>query len=119
MGGISHDRLLSFTEPGSPDSRINPIALFGELGYASSPLPADHAKVRTLVRARLGPMLTQLESDPASARGLFHGYDRVIVIDSSSQPLFKPSTFFPWLEIEQAYERNGTRVWICRPRVSQ
>lgn len=119
MSGITHDRLLLFTEPGSPDSRINPIALFGELGYASSKLPADRAKVRTLVRERLGPMLTQVESDPASASSLFQGYDRVIVIDGSSQPLFKPSAFSPWLKIEQAYERNGTRVWICEPRASE
>jgi hypothetical protein len=118
MGGINHDRLLSFTAPGSPDSKINPIALFGELGYTSSRLPADWVKVRVLVRERLGPMLARLESDPSSARSLFQGHDRVIVIDSSSNPLFKPSAFSPWLEIEQAYERNGTRVWICYPKAA-
>jgi hypothetical protein len=61
-------------------------------------------------------MLTQLESNPASARRLFEGHDRVIVMDSSSKPFFKPSAFSPWIEIEQAYERDGTRVWVCRPR---
>jgi hypothetical protein len=63
--------------------------------------------------------LTQLESDPASARGLFRGYERVIVIDSRSEPLFKQSAFAPWIEIEQGYERNGTSVWIGRPRVAE
>ena len=119
MRGIGHDSLLSLTKTRSPDWWINPIALFGELGYASSPLQSDHIRAKNLVRERLGPMLAQLDSDPASAHSLFHGYERVIVIDSSSLPLFKPSAFAPWIEIEQAYERNGISVWIGRPRVAE
>lgn len=116
--GISHATLLSWTDAGAPDWRMNSIALFGEMGYLSSPLQSDHLKAKKLVRDRLGPMLAQLESDPTSANFLFRGYDRVIVIDGVSEPLFQPPAFAPWLEIEQAYQRNGMRIWVCRPKAS-
>ena len=118
LGGINYDSLISLTEPGSQEAQVTHLALFGEIGYVSSPLPADHAKIRGLERARLGPMLAQLDSDPASARYLFEGYDRIIVIDSSSEPVFKASALSPWLELKQAYERNGVRIWICQPKLA-
>ncbi len=118
LGGINRDSLISFTEPGSPDSEISRIELFGEIGYQSSPLAADHVKLRTLVRQRLEPSMARLDSDPASAQYLFHGYDRIVVVDSISQPVFKASALAPWLEIKQEYAANGVRIWICQPKTT-
>jgi len=114
--GISHAALLSLTEAGAPEWRLNPIALYGEFGYLSSPLSTDRAKVKTVVKERLAGTLARLESEPSSANFLFSGYKRVIVMDGTSEPLFQPSVFTQWLEIVQAYERGGVRVWLCRPK---
>jgi hypothetical protein len=116
MGGKNRATLISMTDSGSPDFLLSALVQHGDRGYQRPPLVTDRLHARSLVRERLGPMLMQLESDPASARRLFEGHDRVIVMDSSSQPFFKPSAFSPWMEIEQTYERDGTRVWVCRPR---
>jgi hypothetical protein len=115
LTGVTHKALLAFTEPGSPDSRINPIALFGEYGYASSPMASDRVRVRTLIRDRLGRMLLELESNPTSAYRLLRGYDRIVVLDDSQAPRFTQSSLLPWLTIDRTYEHNGTRVWICHP----
>jgi hypothetical protein len=115
MGGISPTRLVSMTESDKL-SPLNSLEQHGDRGYHISPLEADRLHVRRILRERLGPLLSRLQSNPASANSLFNGYGRVIVIDSSSAPLFQPAAFASWLEIEQAYQRNGTRVWVCRPK---
>lgn len=116
MSGKDHAALISMTGIGSSDSQLNAIVRHGDAGYQRSPLAADRVYVRALIRDRLGPLLARLESDPASARYLFQGYDRIVVIDSISEPVFKASALSPWLQIQQAYERNGIRIWICRPK---
>ncbi len=116
--GVGHAALLSLTAPGVPEWRMNPIALFGEMPILWSPLSSDRTGVKEMVRERLGGTLAQLEAEPSSANYLFRGYGRVIVMDGSREPLFQPSAFTQWLEIEQAYERDGVRVWICRPKTA-
>jgi hypothetical protein len=108
-------RLYSITESGNL-TPLNSLEQHGDRGYHNSPLEADRLHVGTVLRERLGPMLSRLQSDPTSATSLLAGYERVVVIDSSKDPFFQPSAFAPWLEIEQAYQRNGTRVWVCRPK---
>ncbi len=115
LGGMNLTRLNSITENGKLDP-LNSLERHGDRGYGTSPLEADRLHARTIVRERLGPLLSQLQSDPTSANHLFSGYERVVVIDSSREPFFQPSAFAPWLQIEQAYQRNGTRVWVCRPK---
>jgi hypothetical protein len=112
MGGINHAKFLSLTDPGTPVFRLNHIAVFGELGLMSSPLK-DHLRARSIIRDRLEPMLAHLDADPASASPLLTGYDRIIVIDSGTNPFFDPAAFSHWLKIEKAYESKGTKVWIC------
>ena len=121
MGGINHASFLSLTDLSLPDLstplfNLGSIMLFGEIGYFISPLALDHLRGASIMRERLGPVLARLDADPASANSLFVGYERVIIIDSSRDPFFDQSAFSTWLEIEKAYERNGTKVWICRPR---
>ncbi|HMB83844.1 MAG TPA: hypothetical protein VKI40_07315, partial [Terriglobales bacterium] len=115
LGGMNLPRLTSITESRTFDF-FNSLEQHGDRGYHNSPLEADRLRVGTILKGRLGPMLSRLESNPTSANPLFSGYQRVVVIDSSSHPLFQPAAFAPWLEIEQAYQRNGTRVWVCRPK---
>jgi hypothetical protein len=115
LGGMNLAHLTSITESGKFDL-FNSLEQHGDRGYQNSPLEADRLRVGTTLRERLGPLLSRLESNPTSANPLFVGYRRVVVIDSSVHPLFQPSAFAPWLEIEQVYQRNGTRVWICRPK---
>lgn len=116
MAGMNLASLASVTASDSPSSRLNALVQQGDRGYQRSPLAADRQRARSLVRERLGPLLAQLDADPALARGLLAGHERIIVIDSSSQPFFDPSAFSKWIEIGKAYEKNGTRVWICRSR---
>jgi hypothetical protein len=115
LEGMNLTRLTSITAS-SELSTLNSLEQHGDRGYHNSPLEADRLHARTIVRERLGPLLARLQSDPTSANHLFSGYERVVVIDSSSEPFFQPSAFAPWLQIEQAYQRNGTRVWVCRPK---
>jgi len=46
------------------------------------------ASARSLVKERLGPQLAMLDADPAVAGRLFAGFDRIVVIDGSSEPFF-------------------------------
>jgi hypothetical protein len=116
MRGINHASFLSLTDPATPLFRLGPIAQFAELALMSSPLKADNLRAQRLIRERLAPVLAQLEADPAQARSLLAGVDRIIVIDDGHQPLFDPAPFSRWLQIEESYESRGTRVWICRSR---
>lgn len=115
LGGVNPTQLTSITESAKIDP-LNSLEQHADRGYHISPLEADRRHVRTILRERLEPLLSRLQSDPTSANPLFSDYARVVVIDSSSGPFFQPSAFAPWLEIEQAYRRNGTRVWVCRPK---
>lgn len=115
LGGMNLSQLISITESGKIDL-LNSLEQHGDRGYHNSPLEADRQHVRAVLRQRLGPLLSQLQSYPDSANSLFSGYQRVIVIDSSSAPFFQPVAFARWLDIEQAYQRDGTRVWVCRPK---
>ncbi len=116
MAGMTAASLTSITESG-PDYRLNALVQQGDRAYQRSPLAADRLHARALVRERLGPLLARLDSDPTLARNLLAGYERIIVMDSSSNPFFDQSAFSRWLAIEHQYEHNGTRVWICRPRL--
>jgi hypothetical protein len=115
LGGMTPARLTSITESGNL-TPLNSLEQHGDRGYHDSPLETDRLHIGTVLRERLGPLLSRLQSNPTSANPLFSGYERVVVIDSSSAPFFQPSAFAPWLQIEQAYQRNGTRVWVCRPK---
>jgi hypothetical protein len=115
LGGMNLPQLTSITERRNLDP-LNSLEQHADRGYHDSPLEADRLRVRTILKARLGPLLSRLQSNTTSANPLFSGYDRVLVIDSSSVPFFQPSAFTPWLEIEEAYQSNGTRVWVCRPK---
>jgi hypothetical protein len=115
LEGMNLTQLTSITESDKLGP-LNALEQHGDRGYHNSPLEADRLHVRTILRERLGPLLSELQSNPTSANPFFSGYERVVVVDGSSEPLFQPSAFAPWLEIEQAYQRNGTRVWVCRPK---
>lgn len=115
LGGLDSTRLNSIVESGKVEP-LNALEQHGDRGYHISPLEADRLHVRTILRERLGPLLSRLQSNPIISSPLFSGFERVVVIDSSGTPFFQPSTFSPWLELEQTYQRNGTRVWICRPK---
>jgi hypothetical protein len=117
LGGMNPARLTSITE-GNKLGPLNALEQHADRGYHNSPLEADRLHVRAILRERLGPLLSGLQSNPASANPLLSGYERVVVMDGSSEPLFQPSAFAPWLEIQQAYQRNGIRVWVCRPKAA-
>jgi hypothetical protein len=118
MSGINRASFLSLIDPATPLSRLKPIAQFAEFIDMASPLEADHLQARSMVRERLEPALAQLDSDAHSARNLLASYDRVIIIDSSTNPFFIPSAFSRWLEIDKSYESNETKVWICHSKFS-
>jgi hypothetical protein len=116
MAGINPDALTAITGNES-DSRFNAMVQQGDRVYQRSPIRADRLHARLLVRERLEPLLAQFDSDPASVRNFLEGYQRIVVIDSSRSPFFDPSAFVRWLAIEGQYEHNGTKMWICRPRL--
>jgi hypothetical protein len=114
--GMTPTLFTSMTESAT-DFRFNALVQQGDRAYQRSPLAADRLHAQLLVRERLGPLLARLYSEPALTRDLLAAYERIIVIDSSSNPFFDPPSFSRWLAIERQYEHNGTRVWICRPKL--
>jgi len=114
MTGMDLASLTSITENDNLESQFTRLLQQGDRAEERSLLAEDRRRVRSRVQNRLGPKFAQLQADPASARSLLGGFDRVIVIDSSAQPLFDQSVFSRWLTVERSYERNRTRAWICR-----
>ena len=119
MLGIDSSRLIAYTHPEAPLTRISSIAQFSELEYTISPLAQDRARAQLNVRERLAPVLLQLETNPNIGLRLLTGFDRVVVIDSSDNPLFSRTALDKWVEVEQTYENNGNHVWICKARVQE
>jgi hypothetical protein len=114
MTGTDLASLTSITENDNLENQFTRLLQQGDRAEARSPLAEDRRRVRARVQNRLGRMFAQLQADPSSAGTLLGGFDRVIVIDSSAQPLFDQSVFSRWLTVERSYERNRTRAWICR-----
>jgi len=113
LAGMNVDTLTSVTQHDGSRFRFDPLLQQGDRGYQRSPLATDRERARSLVKERLSPLLAMLNADPAVARRLFAGFDRIVVIDSSSQPFFDPNALSRWFQIDRAYEKDRVRVWIC------
>jgi hypothetical protein len=118
MAGMDLINLTRITADHSPDSLLNSLVQQGERGYERSPLLSDRLHARSLVRERLEPLLSTLQDDPTLPNSVFSSYKRIIVLDTSSEPLFVPTVFSRWMQIDHAYISNGIRIWICHARVS-
>jgi len=114
MTGMDLALLTSLTENNSPENQFGRLLQQSEGAYARSPLAEDHRRLRSLVKSRLAPWFAQLQADPDLAGSLLGGFDRVVVIDDVTQPVFRQSVLSKWLTVERSYEGNATRAWICR-----
>ena len=113
IAGVDTTILTAITAKDRLDNRFDPLLQQGDRGYQRSPLIADRLHARSLVEARLSPLLARLNSEPAAVIDFLQAYNRIIIIEGSDQTLFNPSSFQRWIHIDKSYENNGVRVWVC------
>ena len=117
MTGLNLASLNSRTEIGSSALQIRPLLQQTDQTYAGSPLAIDQTNLRHSLRERLVPMISQLETDPSTSREIFAPYRRIVVVDSPDSNVFDVSSFSKWLEVENSYDANGVKVYICHSRL--
>lgn len=116
MTGMNLASLNSTTEVGSSAVQIRPLLQQADQTYAESKLAKDQADLRHRLRERLGPIVSQFETDLSSTRTIFAADRRIVVVDSSEDRFFDESAFAKWLTVESSYEASGVNVYICHFR---
>jgi hypothetical protein len=118
LTGVTYDSFSALTEPGSSRPIPGSFVLFGEDAYLGSPVSADRAYGRALVRERLLPALGRLRGDSEIGQFLFFGAKRVFVIDDDRKPNFVRSVLAKWIDITSETDENGIRIIMGRPKAA-
>ena len=116
FSGMTPASLDLRTRDNSSDSEIHPLLQQTDRTLADSRSQEDRVRLRRLLNERMAPVFSELLNHPATSENILNGYERIIVIDKSTDSIFEKSAISKWLVVQQAYEHNGVSIYVCHTR---